>query len=151
LMSRYKNPAPVRLISRTLSRDEIVGLHQRGNCFVSLCHSEGWGLGSFEAAALGKPVIITNYGGQLDYLSSELTYLVDCHLVPVQDRRGQDSYTPDQQWAEPSIAHASQLMRSVFEAPDKAHAKAEILAQEIHQQYNRKTVTQQLIDRILDA
>ena len=50
------------LVDRTLSRNSMMALHARGDCFVSLCHSEGWGLGSFEAAALGNPVLITNYG-----------------------------------------------------------------------------------------
>ena len=30
--------------------------------------AEGWGLGAFEAAQLGKPVIMTGYGGQRDFL-----------------------------------------------------------------------------------
>jgi glycosyltransferase involved in cell wall biosynthesis len=148
LMARYKNPAPVMLVDRTLSRNSMMALHARGDCFVSLCHSEGWGLGSFEAAALGNPVLITNYGGQVDYLSPDLSYLVDSHLVPVQDRNGRGSYTSDQQWAEPSLAHASKLMREIFEDPQKARVKANALAQEIQKRFNRRRVTGQLIDRI---
>ena len=74
--------------------------------------------------------------------------MADSHLVPVQDRNGQDSYTSDQQWAEPSIAHASKLMREIFEDPQKARVKANALAQEIQKRFNRRRVTGQLIDRI---
>ena len=41
----------------------------------------GGGWGAFEAARLGKPVIMTGYGGQLDYLDAELSHLVDYTLV----------------------------------------------------------------------
>jgi hypothetical protein len=149
LMSRYANPAPIEIIDKTLTGEEMAEFHRQGNCFASLCHSEGWGLGSFEAATMGNPVLITGYGGQLDYLPSDRAYLVDYHLVPVQDSNGQGSYTEDQEWAEPSVEHASRLMRKVFEKPHEAQANASILAQEIQTRFSQQAVTRQLIERIL--
>ncbi len=69
LLAKHPNPPAVRLVTQELSEVELGGLHLRGDCFVSLCHSEGWGLGSFDAAAHGKPVVTTGFGGQLDYLA----------------------------------------------------------------------------------
>jgi len=54
LVANHRNPAPVQLVTRELSDDDLRALHERGDCFVSLCRSEGWGLGAFDAAAFGN-------------------------------------------------------------------------------------------------
>ena len=69
LLAQHRHPAPVQLVTRELSDDDVRALHERGDCFVSLCRSEGWGLGAFDAAASGHPVVTTGFGGHLDYLA----------------------------------------------------------------------------------
>ena len=125
----YKNPARIKLVTRRISEGAIGRLHQRGDCYVSLTHSEGWGLGAFDAAGLGKPVIMTGFGGQLDYLSPELAYLVDFDLVPVHESKYQRSFTKDQNWAVPRLDHASTLMRHVFENQEEARDKGRQLGE----------------------
>src|ERR1019366_7870019 len=56
-LADHPDPPAVRLITRALTPAEISSLHRRGDCFVSLCRSEGWGLGAFDAAAHGNPVV----------------------------------------------------------------------------------------------
>ena len=101
-------------------------LHERGNCFVSLCRSEGWGLGAFDAAASGNPVVTTGFGGHLDYLAGT-DYLVRFDLVPVDDPAGYPSYAPDQHWAEPDLDHGAELLRHVMAHRDEAAARAAIV------------------------
>ncbi len=96
-----------------LSESQIRRLHLRGDCYVSLCRGEGWGIGAFDAAAHGNPVVMTAFGGQLDYLKRELAYLVNYELVPVINPQAPLSYSPDQRWAEPDIQHGAQLLRHV--------------------------------------
>lgn len=64
-------------ITKVLSGEEIMTLHNRSQCFISLTRGEGWGMPSYEAAWYGKPVIITGSGGMLDYLSIENAYLIN--------------------------------------------------------------------------
>lgn len=54
---------------RELTEDELVELHQSADAYVSAARGEGWGLGMFEAAILGKEVIAPIWGGQYDYLN----------------------------------------------------------------------------------
>ena len=68
-----------------LSDGEMLALHERGDCFVSLARTEGWGLGTFDAARLGKPVVTTDYGGQLDFLDPALAWLAPHSMVPVHE------------------------------------------------------------------
>ncbi len=153
LLARHREPPPVKLITRDLSDAELAGLHERGDCFVSLCHSEGWGLGSFDAAAYGKPVVTTGFGGQLDYLSGS-PYLVDYELVRVQDRAGATSYSPDQRWGEPDVEHGAALLRQVAEDPARARALAAERGREIRWRYRPDAIAAAFsaaVERALDG
>lgn len=122
LSGGYRKPARIVVIDHDLSGQEIIALHQRSDCYVSLCRSEGWGMGAFDACFHANPVIMTGYGGQLDYLSDSNSYLVRYELVPVEYHPGWSSYTEDQHWAEPDLADAGRWMRYVFE--NRAEAKS---------------------------
>lgn len=86
-VDRTQNIPKITLVADDTKPDDyICALHTRGDCYVSLCRSEGWGIGAFEAARFGKPVIMTGFGGQTDYLAPQHTFLVDYDLVPVMDQ-----------------------------------------------------------------
>ena len=55
---------------------------------------------------------MTGWGGQLAYLDPDASFLVDHELEPV---RHVDTltYSPDQYWATPRLAHAVELSREV--------------------------------------
>jgi glycosyltransferase involved in cell wall biosynthesis len=150
IVRTYPNPAQILLINREIDAKEISSIHCRGDCYISLCRSEGWGLGAFDAAASGKPVIMTGFGGQLDYLHPECAYRVDCTLVPVEDIAGWPSYRQDQRWAEPSLTHASFLMRDVFENREVAKERGERLASYILATFDNKKTIERLIE-VLNA
>ncbi|HLH11511.1 MAG TPA: glycosyltransferase [Methylovirgula sp.] len=118
--SNGRMPPAIHLITDELPDGEIRALHEIGDCFVSLCRAEGWGLGAFEAALLGKPVIITGWGGPAEYLSPDSVFFVDWTLAPVAPAEPNASYTPDQNWAEPDLASAVAALRAVLAAPDEA-------------------------------
>lgn len=124
LIGATADPAPVRLVTAVLAERDIDALHTRSDCYLSLCRSEGWGIPAFDAAAWGNPVVITGFGGQLEYLDAESAFLVEYELVAVDDPAGGASYTGDQHWAEPSVAHAAALLRQVESEPSTATARA---------------------------
>jgi glycosyltransferase involved in cell wall biosynthesis len=145
IVRSYKNPARIVLIDKPVNAHRMAALHRRGDCYISLCRAEGWGLGAFDAAASGKPVIITGLGGQLDYLGREYPFLVDWRWISVQDRHGRPAYTSDQNWAEPSMDHASRLMRRVFENPETAREKARLQARLIRHAFSSQKTMAKLI------
>lgn len=71
----YPLAPPIKLISSVISEQNILALHARGDCYISLCHGEGWGIGDYDAAKFAKHVIITGYGGQCDYLPADRAFL----------------------------------------------------------------------------
>ena len=103
-----------------MTDEEILNLHALSDCYVSLCKAEGWGLGAFEAHNYNKPVIITRFGGQEDYLGSDYPYLIDYSLMPVRRMPWIPWYNETQKWAQPDLGHAIKLMREVY---DRYHRK----------------------------
>jgi glycosyltransferase involved in cell wall biosynthesis len=71
---------------------------------------------------LGVPVIATGYSGNLDFMTDANANIVSMHRVKVGDDAG--GYSPIAVWAEPNLDEAAALMRSVYENPEMARAKA---------------------------
>jgi glycosyltransferase involved in cell wall biosynthesis/SAM-dependent methyltransferase len=113
----------ITVIDRFLSVEERNALMARADCYVSLHRSEGFGLTIAEAMSLGKPVIATAYSGNLDFMDSSCSYLVDYELTEVGD--AVEIYPAEGIWAEPDVDHAAALMRHVVDDPDDAAAKAQ--------------------------
>jgi len=139
--------APVALIAdEQLSDGEMQSLHALGNCFVSLTRTEGWGLGAFEAARLGKPVVMTAYGGQLDYLAGDRSKLIDYKMIPVHEPTWASSYTPQDYWADPDVNQAAACMRNIFDKPDAARADAAQQALHIEQKFSQDSIVRLLLE-----
>jgi Glycosyl transferases group 1 len=111
----------VHVLDRSLSGAELNGLMAACDCYVSLHRAEGFGLTIAEAMAIGKPVIATGYSGNVDFMNAENGYLVDYAIGRVGPEC--EIYPPQGEWAEPSVAHAAQLMRHVRDEPQEAAAK----------------------------
>jgi glycosyltransferase involved in cell wall biosynthesis len=114
----------ITVLDKRLTREEVLGLNLACDAFVSLHRAEGFGFCVAEAMAYGKPVVVTNYSGTLDFAMEGTACVVDYRLVPVADK----SYLfwKGQVWADPDIGHAASLMqRLVYDAPYRTHiAKA---------------------------
>ncbi len=89
------------LSTRTLNDMEMDDLHRRGDCYLSLSRGEGWGLGAFDAAAWGKPVIVTRWGAAPEFLPDDYPYLVDYDLVATTTDEPDALWhpRPGEQWA----------------------------------------------------
>jgi len=105
--------AKITVIDGIFSQDETLSLIDACDAYVSLHRSEGLGLTMAEAMLLGKPVIGTRYSGNVDFMDDTNSLLVDFRLV--QLGRTIPPYDADTYWAEPSVDHAAQLMRRVYE------------------------------------
>ena len=123
LVRAHPRAPEVVLLTRSISDVEVAELHRRGDCYVSLSHGEGWGLGPFDAAAWGNPAIVSGWGGVRDYLDEISAYFIDHRMIAVEPPPGQQSYTADQQWSDPSFDHAVARFREVAGDPAAARAR----------------------------
>lgn len=135
-------------IDKELDKEEIAMIHDKSHCFISLTRGEGWGVPSFEAAWFGRPVIITGFGGMLDYLNPENAYLVDYKLVPVEVSLYPDVFSRDQRWADPDLAHARKLMRHIFNHQEEARFRGGNLQQAVMKTFGSDSIAAQCIDSL---
>lgn len=117
------------LIDEVWSSYEKDRLLASTDCYVSLHRSEGFGLTIGEAMFLGKPVVATNYSGNLELMTERNSFLVDCRRVAVGPNSA--PYSADAVWAAPDIDHAAQQLRRVFEDRDEAASRAARAAADI--------------------
>src|SRR5205823_482995 len=115
-------------------------------CYMSLHRSEGFGLTPAEAMALGKPVIATRYGGTLDFMNDENSYLVDHTWTKVG--RAAHPYPADAIWAEPDLDHAARLMREVFHNQAEARHRGELARRHIREHHDPAVAGAIMRDRL---
>lgn len=113
LICDHKN---IEVISKNLSKDDYLELMKSIDVYVSLHRGEGFGLNIQQAMAMGKPVIVTNYGGNTDYCFAENSVLIDYKIVSINI--GQSQYPHYTMWAEPDVSQASRAMKKLFADPD---------------------------------
>ncbi len=151
ITSAYPDPARIAVVDDQLSVEQMRALHGAGDCYFSLAHSEGWGIGAFEAAAAGNPVIITGWGGQCDYLDPALAWLVDYRMAPIVQRPHWESYAPGQRWAQADVEHAIDCLQAVFQDRAAAAEKGGRLQASVFSRFDSDTVTADLIAAIDDG
>ncbi len=113
----------VLLFDELTSRERALGYTGMCDCFVSLHRAEGFGLGLAEAMLLGKPVIATNYSGNLAFMNQDNSFLVDYKIIEIE--KSGPIYKKGFCWANPSEDHAAAQMREVFDNRDEAAKRAE--------------------------
>ena len=105
------------LIDRYLTTEEMRGLLNTADCYVSLHRAEGLGLGMAESMFLGKPVIATAYSGNMEFMNADNALLVPYVLEAVAE--GEYPFARGQQWAAPDVGVAADYMRRVVSEPDE--------------------------------
>lgn len=112
---------PVYLLCDYMPNEDIKRLHNLGDCFISLERGAAWNIPCYEATGLGKEVIITGKGGQMEFLESAKPF-GGIQLVEVTKERveGMAScpypglYTAYEQWYDPSIDETVLRMKNAF-------------------------------------
>jgi len=106
----------IHIILENLSNRDILALHSFGDCYVSLNKGEGFGLTIFDAYNYGKDLIVTGYGGQVDYLGIDHVGLVKYKIDKVSGMESfSTNYSSDQEWAYPDLNHARELLIKSYE------------------------------------
>jgi glycosyltransferase involved in cell wall biosynthesis len=106
----------IELRDEFLSNVEQSSLINLCDGFISLHRSEGLGLGMAEAMSHGKPVVATNYSGNLEFMNNKNSLLVRYTKTNLKI----DSYihAKNQAWAEPDVNHAALCIKKIKD--DKA-------------------------------
>jgi glycosyltransferase involved in cell wall biosynthesis len=107
----------IRVIEGMFASEDMAGLVAASDIVISLHRSEGFGLVPAEAMRLGKPVVATNWSGNLEFMSPQNSALVGYSLVPVEDPEGAIDGA-GQAWAEADVDEAAHWLRRLADDAD---------------------------------
>ncbi|WP_248926167.1 glycosyltransferase family 4 protein [Paenibacillus hamazuiensis] len=139
-IARYKNSlnlrkdtAPIAIYAGQMGKDRIKQLYALGNVFVLPTRGEGVGLPFLESLASGVPVIATGWGGHMDFLTRNNSFIVAYKLTkPTASMNGGSAISrtfrhlfagSGQRWAEPDIGSLRKQMRYAYSHPDLCRKK----------------------------
>jgi glycosyltransferase involved in cell wall biosynthesis len=149
--SRYLNALVERnarcvVLRQTVKAHELAGLVRASNCYVSPHRAEGFGLTVAEAMALGVPVIATDYGGTVDFVTEEVGFPLRYRLMELD--RDYGPYPKGAIWSDPSREHLQELLRSVVANPGAAAARGQRARARMLEDYSAPAVGRCIAERL---
>ena len=136
----------IQFIDGHLKKEEIHGLVNSCDCYVSLHRAEGFGLTMSEAMYYGKPVIATAYSSNMEFMNVGNSFPVKYELLTTAEDYG--AYPKGSVWAEPDVDHAATLMQYVFNNYQAAQAVGDRAAKEISSLLSPPTVGKKIRSRL---
>ncbi|MBS0208535.1 MAG: glycosyltransferase family 4 protein [Planctomycetes bacterium] len=136
----------VVIIEQFMTHEDAYGLINACDCFASFHRSEGFGLCIAEAMAMGKPVIATGYSGNMDFMTSDDTLLVNYELASLE--YDIPPYRQGNLWAKPSVAHGTECLRWVYEHPAEARALGKRGQQLVRRVLSLESAARRMSDRL---
>jgi FkbM family methyltransferase len=100
----------MELIDRDLDESALRDLYAQADAIVLPTRGEGFNLPAAEAMAAGLPVIVTGFGGHMDFCSAETARLVDHAFTPSSTHLAM----PHSVWAEPNLPDLMSALLEVW-------------------------------------
>ena len=116
LKSQMDDYHRVYFITETLSREQVNGLIACVDAVVSLHRAEGFGLVLAEAMLLGTPVIATNWSSNTEFMTTDVSCLVDYKLIELQEDLWM--FKKGNRWADADVSQAAEYMRKLYDDPE---------------------------------
>lgn len=102
------------MVHSFVSNEELYGLTNACDVYLSLHRGEGFGLGIAEAMSMGKAVVVTDYSSTTEFCKKDNAFLVPYELVEVPKTQDHLTYTYVTKWAEPDVEIAAEGLRKLY-------------------------------------
>ena len=145
----YKK-VPVYLLHGDLTQTEMNGLyeHPKVKAMLNFTKGEGFGRPLLEFSLTGKPVIVSNWSGHLDFLKTGAV-LLEGELKNVHDSAADQFLLKESQWFNVNISKALVKIKDVYKNYDKYKADSFQLGKQNLQNFGLEKMTK-LFDGILN-
>ena len=127
---RLAEAAPVVLIDRLLSDEEMTGLHRAATHYWSLSHGEGWDLPMATAGAMGLGLVAPAHSAYLAYLDEASARLIPSSVAPARVP-GQEGFHPPfhgLDWWVPDEEAAVAILTGIIRGGDRLLSARDRLA-----------------------
>lgn len=133
--------------------EELMSLfYKEADCFVLPSRGEAFNLPSLEAMASGVPPIISNFGGQTDFINEENGWLIPINnLKHLSERLCKINAAFTNLWfAEPEIHEVRKLMRFVYENRNILKEKGKVAREQVLKNWTWKNAARKAEKRLND-
>ncbi len=141
---------PVYLLHGDLTPAQMNGLyeHQKVKAMLNFTKGEGFGRPLLEFSLTGKPVIVSNWSGHLDFLKSGAV-LLEGELKDVHESAADQFLLKESKWFNVNISKALIKIKDVYKNYDKYKVESFQLGKQNKQNFGLEKMTK-LFDGILN-
>jgi len=137
----YKS-VPIYLLHGDLTPSQMNGLyeHRKIKAMLNFTKGEGFGRPLLEFSLTGKPVIVSNWSGHLDFLKQGAV-LLEGELKPVHESAADQFLLKESQWFNVNISKALLSIKDVYKNYDKYKIEASKLGKHNKQTFSLEKMT----------
>jgi hypothetical protein len=141
---------PVYLLHGDLTQSEMNGLyeHKKVKAMLNFTKGEGFGRPLLEFSLTGKPILVSNWSGHLDFLKSG-AILLEGELKEVHESAADDFLLKESKWFNVNISKALASIKDVYKNYDKYKVDSFQLGKQNKQNFGLEKMTK-LFDTILN-
>jgi hypothetical protein len=141
---------PVYLLHGDLTQSEMNGLyeHPKVKAMLNFTKGEGFGRPLLEFSLTGKPILVSNWSGHLDFLKSG-AILLEGELKEVHESAADDFLLKESKWFNVNISKALASIKDVYKNYDKYKVDSFQLGKQNKQNFGLEKMTK-LFDTILN-
>jgi glycosyltransferase involved in cell wall biosynthesis len=134
---------PVYLLHGDLAESEMNGLyeHPKVKAMLNFTKGEGFGRPLLEFSLTGKPVIVSNWSGHIDFLKQGAV-LLEGELKPVHPSAADQFLLKEAQWFNVNISKALSIIKDVYKNYDKYKVEASKLGKQNKQNFTLEKMTE---------
>ena len=139
----------VYLLNSDLTDEEVNALynHPKVKAHISFTRGEGFGRPLLEATISGKPMVVSAWSGQVDFLNPEMVTLIGGQLQKVHPSASDDKFIlKDAEWFQIDYNAAGGVMQDMFKNYKKYLEKSRK-----HRQYTKDRFTFEKMAEVLDS
>lgn len=142
---------PIYLIHGDLHESEMSNLyhHPKVKAMISFTKGEGYGRPLAEFATTGKPILVSNWSGHLDFLPKENTVLLDGQLTNVDDSSADQFILKEAQWFTINYSNAANKIYDVHKNYKEYSEKSKGLRDNILNNFSLESMNNKF-EQILD-
>ena len=141
---------PIYLLHGDLNPSQMNGLyeHPKVKAMLNFTKGEGFGRPLLEFSLTGKPILVSNWSGHLDFLK-EGAVLLEGELKPVHESAADNFLLREAQWFNVNISKALLSIKDVYKNYDKYKIASFQLGKQNKQNFSLSKMTK-LFDTILN-
>ena len=142
---------PIYLLHGDLDDTEMAQLynHPKVKSMVSFTKGEGYGRPLAEFATTGKPILVSGWSGQVDFLPKEHTILLDGQLTDVHQSAADKFLLKESKWFTVNYSDAANKMYQLFNDYDSYLRQSAGLKTNILNNFTMEKMTEEL-GKIMD-